>query len=139
MISFMRIGMILILGCLTACGPRSLEDFREEGEGVTRSLVKELSVIRTRSELLKAVPRLQKLFNNLIDVMIAAREFQEKSSKFDPIEWTYHNHELSDQLRIELNRVYALEGTREIIEKCQEQALHRLDAFEKRLAKHKRN
>jgi hypothetical protein len=39
---------------------------------------------------------------------------------------------LSEHLRRELNRIYGIEGGREIIEKCQEEALFRLDGFEKR-------
>jgi hypothetical protein len=32
------------------------------------------------------------------------------------------DHELSDMLRIELERIYRIEGGRQIIEKCQENA-----------------
>lgn len=133
------LGIFSLVVLLHSCGPRSLEDYREEGEGITRSLIKELAAIRSRDELLQASPVLKKQFERLVDVMIAARDYYEKHPKIDLLELAKTNHELSDQLRSELNRLYVLEGGREIIEKCQEAALHRLDAFEQRLAKSKKN
>jgi hypothetical protein len=73
---------------LTGCGPRSLDDFREEGEGVTRSLVKELKSIQVRDDLLKSIPHLQKLFDNLVDIIINGREFKEKHPKSETNELT---------------------------------------------------
>ena len=63
--------------------------------------------------------------------MIAAAEYRETSRTNGLEELKGPNHELSDQLRIELNRLYEMEGGRNIIEKCQESALRRLDSFEK--------
>jgi hypothetical protein len=125
----------LIILFLTSCGPKSLEDFREEGRGVTRSLIQELQVIQTRQELLQVQSRLQKLFDNLVTIMTNGREFQEKYSKQESLELTKEDHEISEELRIQLQRIYYIDGGKEIIEKCQEQALQRLDAFEKRLAR----
>lgn len=130
-----RLFFFIMLVFLTACGSRSLDDFREEGEGITRSLIKELESIRNRQELLQAAPRLQKRFDSLVDVMIRSKEYKEKYSKIDLLDLPKKDHELSDQLRVELNRIYNMEGGRKIIEKCQEVSLHRLDAFEKKLAK----
>lgn len=135
---FQSLLVFFLVLTVTSCGPRSLEDYREEGAGITRSLIKELTATRSREELLQAAPNLKKQFERLVDVMIAAREFREKHPKAESLELTKIDHELSDQLRCELNRLYALEGGREIIEKCQETALHRLDAFEQRLAKQKK-
>jgi hypothetical protein len=119
----------------TSCGPHSLEEFEEEGEGVMRSLIQELRVIHTREQLLAAYGRLQRQFDRLVIIMIAAEEFKHSHAEWEKEEFVRQNHDLSDQLRIELNRLYRLEGGRQIIEKCQEKALHRLDAFEKKLAK----
>ncbi len=68
--------------------------------------------------------------------MIAAEEWaiSHPEREKGPLRW--QNHDLSDQLRVKLNRIYRLEGGRKI-EKSQENALQRLDAFEKRLAKQK--
>jgi len=38
-------------------------------------------------------------------------------------------------LHAELRRIYHIEGARSLVEKAQEDALNRLDAFEKRRAK----
>jgi hypothetical protein len=120
---------------LVGCNSRSLEDFQEEGESQTLALVKELQMIHHRDELIEAIPRLQKRFDKLVQVAINAREFYEKHAFLELLEVSKKGHELSDQLRFELQRLYRLEGGKEIIEKCQEPALHRLDAFEKRLKK----
>ncbi len=133
---FLRLFLLLVL---SACGSHSLEDFREEGESITRSLIKELQTIRTRDDLVQIAPRLQKLFDRLVDTIVTAREFLDKYPKLEIEEFSQKNHDLSDQLRIELNRIYCIEGGRELIEKCQESALHRLDAFEKRANKYKKN
>lgn len=125
--------MVCILCLATGCGTRSLDDFREEGEGVTRSLIQELQTIHTREQLLSSSGRLQRLFDNLVNVMMAAEEYCSGHPELEKGELMPHNHELSDQLRIELNRLYRLEGGRQFIEKCEENALHRLDAFKKKL------
>lgn len=129
-------GLLVFCFLLVSCEPRSLEDFRAEGQSVTQSLMMELQKIQNREDLLQKVPRLKSLFDELIDVMIRARGFREKH-QLEPLAITKEDHELSDHLRIELNRVYKIEGAVEVIEKCQEDALHRLDAFEKHLQKYK--
>lgn len=129
------LGIIVMLIMATSCGPRSLEEFEEEGEGVIRSLIQELQAIHTREQLLAASANLQRQFDRLVNIMIAAQEYGYAHPELDRGEFIRHNHELSDHLRIELNRLYRLEGGRQIIEKCEEKALHRLDAFEKKHAK----
>lgn len=117
---------------LPGCNKRSLDDFRLEGEEVVHSLTQELRKIRTRDQLLKSTGKLQRLFNELTDIMIAAHGFNQKQIKSEKSPMPF-NSELNNRLRSELNRIYKIEGGRQIIEKCQEQALHRLDAFEKKL------
>lgn len=129
------LGIIFIFLIVTGCSFRSTEDFKEEGEGVIRSLLQELKSIHTRGQLLATSTKLQRDFDRLVNIMIAAEQFIDTHVERDKNEDGYFNHELSDQLRIELNRLYEIEGGRQIIEKCQEKALHRLDAFEKRRVK----
>lgn len=126
----------LVLSCYS-CGSQSFDDFREEGEGVTRSMITEFKGIQTRQQLIEAKPKLCKLFDKLVDVMIASHDYRNKHPEAEPSA-TAKSQILSDQLRTELNRVYgSIEGGREIIEKCQEPALHRLDAYTKRSLKHR--
>lgn len=118
--------ILMLLLILTSCGSRSLDDFEEEGEGVVRSLVQELQSIHSRDQLLASTGKLKRLFDRLADVMTAAEEYRNSHPELDQSEFIRLNHELSDQLRIELNRLYKLEGGCQIIEKCQENALHKL-------------
>ncbi len=113
-----------------ACARQSLDDFLEEGEGITRALVIELKQVRTRDDLLAHAAKLQQLFNALVDVIIRAQEFKDLHPNAQPSN-TYVNEQImGDQLRVELNRVLRMEGGREVIEKTQEEALNRLDTFE---------
>jgi hypothetical protein len=135
---FIRLlGWVILTMTLVSCGPRSLNEFEEEGEGVIRSLIQELQVIHTREQLLAESGNLQKQFDRLVNIMIAAEEYVISHPDLDRVEFSRHNHELSDRLRIELNRLYRVEGGCQIIEKCQEKALHRLDAFKKKNFKQK--
>lgn len=111
---------------LLACSRNSLEDFKEEAKGITRTISETLRQIHTREELIKQAPRLKKLFNDLTDIIIASNEFQKKHPKEDRPALNAEDRLQSDILREELNRIYRLEGGREIIEKTQEEALHRL-------------
>lgn len=116
----------LFLSLCAGCGSRSLEDFREEGNQATDSLVAELRQIQTRRDLIEAAPKLKQSFNRLAALMVAAREFQKTHPDHEKLELQEKDHALSEQLRAELNRLYEIEGGREIIEKYQEEALRRL-------------
>lgn len=120
---------------LCSCGTRSLEDFREEGEAITLALIQELSVIHTRDQLVRSSPKLKGLFADLVDVIIDAQKYRERHPSLEVPELSPHNHLVSNQLRSEMNRIYRLPGARPLLEKCQEEALLRLDAFEKQMKK----
>lgn len=118
----------------TGC-TKSLEDFKEEGQGVTRSLVQELQLVRTKDDLQNASPRIKKVFDKMVDVMISAQQYHQTHPNLESIEFHKDDLELSDRLRMELNRLYLLENGKEIIEKCQENALQRLEISKKRSLK----
>lgn len=111
---------------LTSCGSQSLSDFREEGETLTQQLLSELRLIRTRDDLMERAPQLKDLFNQLADTMIRAHEYKQAHPDALLEEKMYENHQLSNQLRVELNRILNMEGGREVIEKNQMEALKRL-------------
>jgi len=121
--------IILLLIVLVSCNSQPLDDFHEEGNGLVRSITETLKPIHTREELLKAAPRLKGLFNDLVSVAIEANEYSYYHPESERINLSPEDHYLSDALREELNRVCHIEGGREIVEKCQEESLHRLDAF----------
>ncbi|MBS0615863.1 MAG: hypothetical protein JSR58_04850 [Verrucomicrobia bacterium] len=120
----MRFLFFLLLLC-ASCSPESSDDFRHEGEAIARALVDELQEVENRQDLLKASPKLKKLFEQLVDLMIAARNAQ--------MEPQLDSTEMSQVLQAELKRIYRMEGGREVIEKAQKEALLRLDAFERSL------
>ncbi len=115
---------------LSACSPSSNEDFREVGRSINRSLIKELQGIHTHDDLLNKLPRLEKQFNRLSDVMISAKKFQAMQSGSTYLPLSKEDHQISDQLRLELNRIFLISRGKEMIEKAQQQALDKLDRFE---------
>lgn len=122
--------VIALGGLFSGCSPNSLEDFHCEGEARCRVLVKELQKIRSREQLASSAPMLKKHFEDLVLLMIQAREYQETHCEEDSAALVSEN-EVSTVLEEELRRIYAIEGGREVIERAQQEALVRLDAFER--------
>ena len=129
--------LICFLG--TACGSSSLEDFREEGNKVSSSLISELKNVHSRDDLILAGSRLKQHFNQLVEVMIAANEYKETHPQAEPAEFADRDQELSSILKEELKKIYRLEGGRELIEKYQEEALNRLNAYETQKIKRRKS
>ena len=119
---------VLFITSICACSSNSLEDYKEEGEGITRSIIKEIQFIQSREELIVKTPRLKKLFHKLVEVIMAAQEFRDKHPG-DSFALSNEGHQLSDALRAELIRLFSIEGARDIFEKTQQDSLYRLDAF----------
>lgn len=103
-----------------------MEEFREEGEGITNSLIKELKKIRNRDEMIIEAPRIKKLFDSLADLMVASEDYLRRHPHAEVLDLNGDNYMYCDQLKHELARLYVMEGGREIIEKCQEDALRKL-------------
>jgi hypothetical protein len=121
---------LLLLFC--SCSPNSSEEFQREGDARCRLLVIDLQKIEDRQQLLIAETALKKHFESLTDLMIEAREFQQKHLE-EEIAW--EESVAGEALEIELRRIYAIEGGREVIERAQQEALVRLDAYEHALMK----
>ncbi|MES2344666.1 MAG: hypothetical protein V4494_01840 [Chlamydiota bacterium] len=113
--------------CLSSCAPNSLEDYQKEGDALCRKLVKEFQQVHSREELVKVMPHLKKEFENLVDLVVEARVYQANH----PEDGSLYEGLQSEALRAELQRIYALEGGRVLIEEAQHEALLRLDVFEK--------
>lgn len=125
---FLSVSPIFVL--LTSChSSLTLEDYTEESQGIIKSLIKELQNIHNRDQLNLKKKQLQILFEQLVDVMIAIEIFLNSQPEKEKNYQFFTNHELSDQLRYELNRVLSIDGARQIIEKTQENAIHRLEKF----------
>ena len=124
--------ILLIICCqLTACGPSSQRDFRQEGQAISRELIRELDQIQGRDELLAAQDRLERLYQAIVDCMIEAQELAEEQG-LAPLPQSPEDRALSDRLRESLARVYEMDGGREIVESAQREALIRLDRHSKK-------
>ena len=130
-----------ILFCLASfllgCSPGSLSDYRHEGESVCRDIIGDLRSVETREDLTKLEPVLKRKFENLVSVIIEARQFQirypeEALALSGPLD-----SDVSDLLKQELQRIFGIEGGKEIVERAQREAMLRLDAFEKTREKQK--
>lgn len=127
----MRYWIWLLLLC--GCTPSSSKDFQQEGEARCRLLIKDLQKIETRDQLLSQESHLKKHFEALVDLMIAAREFQERH--WDDFTQDPEENSAEAPLQEELRRIYAIEGGREIVERAEHEALVRLDGYMCKLAK----
>lgn len=106
---------IFLSSLLAGCG--SFADLRYEGEAETRKLARELRAIETKEDLQKAIPRLKKRFNKIADLLIEVRSFSKVETE---------PSQASEELFIELARLYEISGGRELIESAQTEAVHRL-------------
>ena len=115
-----KIWLLSLLLILAGCS----EGFHHTGEGVSRELVFKLKEIDRYEDLLEQEDALEKKFQKLVDVMIAARKGGALAAPMGPY---------AEALQQELIRIYQIEGACEIIERAQREALIRLDAFDRKL------
>ena len=109
---------LLVFASLSGCSPASLKDVRCEGEAETRKLASELRGIESKEDLQKAIPRLKKRYHRMADLLMEVRKF----SNPPPAEPTL----ASEELFVELARLYEIPGAREVIETAQAEAIHQL-------------
>lgn len=124
---------LFILFC--GCSPNSSMEFQREGEARCKAFLLDLAKIENREQLLMLEPQLKKHFESLISLMIDAREFQLKHPDDVVMESSYDGRGPDILLEEELRRIYLIEGGREVVERAQHEALFRLDAYERTLAK----
>ncbi|QZA59035.1 hypothetical protein [Candidatus Rhabdochlamydia porcellionis] len=123
--------LFIIFFVLLGCNPSSYEDFQFEGNAHCRKMLNTLKSIQDRQQLLQAQPILKQHFEDLVDLMIAARKFQQRSLESKEFYPSFY----SIALKEELKRLYEIEGGREIIERTQKQAFLRLGMVERQIAK----
>lgn len=117
---------------LCSCRQKCQNDFQARAQVITMELIAELQQIDDLDMLIEASSRLSAQFDALVDVMIEARKWQIKKNAV----WTLseRDHQLSRQLAFELSRLLRNPLARHFLEKAQNPALERLDAFEKKVA-----
>lgn len=128
----MLYAIILVL-FFAGCSTKSPDYFQSRGRGITTQLLERLQDVHDLDDLIEALPRLQRLFDELVDVMIETRKWQIKEG----VIWDQNDEDtqLSHDLCDEFNRLFSIPAARDLIEKSQQQALERLDAFEKKSKK----
>lgn len=94
------------------------------------SIVKELTLVHNKEQLVQASPRLRKHFKELVALMIKARKLQTGNPELSLVR--DENRLQSEQLREELMRIYRFEGGRQLIEAAQKDALELLDIWDKK-------
>jgi hypothetical protein len=72
----------------------------------------------------------------LVQLMVEAREYQLTLDQ--DAEGALSDGRASDRLRSEMQRLYEIEGGRQLIEQAQAEALHKLDGYEKKGQKKKK-
>lgn len=123
--------LFIIFLLLLGCTPSSYEDFQFEGDAHCRKMLNTLKCIQDRQQLLQSQPILRQHFEDLVDLMIEARKFQQRSLEAKEFYPSFY----SIALKEELKRLYKIEGGREIIERTQKQAFLRLGVVERQIAK----
>jgi len=130
-----QIFLFTCLFFLVSCCPTSQKDFRQEGETLSKKLLRDLQAIQTREQLVKALPILRGRFNDLVNLIMQAQEAQGKYVEEWEEEALTFNEELNFALFSELKRLYGLEGGRELVEKAEREALQRLSSFQTNFTK----
>jgi len=123
----------LFLLFLTSCSSNASDRFLAQGRAINQELLHDLEEIQDIDALLVILPQLERRFNQLVEVMIQARRYQiKKKCSWQPLE---EDRLLSKELAQELHRIYQIPAARSLIEKSQESALMKLDAFENKMRK----
>ena len=115
----------LFVFCLlfSSCGKSSLNDYKKEGVELQLQMVEELRSVRSLEDLMDKKRVLSKLHLQLVDLIEKTRLWQKKENKTQEPLLSLS----SDLLRDEMLRVLRIEGTQEIMEEIQKEALYLLD------------
>lgn len=117
-----KLYFLLFFVLLFSCSKVNYDQIREEGRGVTRTLIRTLQSIQTKDQLIQQSSDLENQFVKMIQLMKKAEAYSLSHPNEERPEMVSLDHELSDQLRSELNRLYRIAGCKQIVEKCQDKA-----------------
>lgn len=129
----MRLSLFLPLLLCFACQD-SVQKSQKEAFVITETLARELSTIQQKEQLKFALPHLEVLFDELVELIIEIKLGGTQSDEVLQSDATLYR---ADQLQAELVRLYKIEGCRELIELAQKKALTRLEQFNEELQKKK--
>jgi hypothetical protein len=124
--------LFLLCLILSSCSSKSEEYFLRRGNELALQLIEELGDVFDIDDLIDKQPHLRRIFNEQADLIIEARKWQINHKEV----WSLDQKSslLSQELEMEIKRVYAIPVARELLEEYQSSALERIDAFEKKQA-----
>ncbi|MDP1608685.1 MAG: hypothetical protein Q8L98_05180 [Chlamydiales bacterium] len=114
---YLLIGLVLGL-CYSSCS--SEEAFRAQGKKIVKEIVATLKGVENHEELEAATGRLKKHFKKLARLLAEVRAF--RKSHPDAV-WEERALPESEELFIQLARLYEIPGCREIMERSQGDAV----------------
>jgi hypothetical protein len=120
---FIVLGLVAFLsGCET-----SMPSHQRRAEKRAEALLTELQEVKRRDQLLASQERIAKAYRQLAEALVEAEQYR----KHHPEEGLAAvGDELGTQLKRELQRLYAMEGGRELLESAQEEALEQLASLD---------
>lgn len=118
---------ILVFACIfESCNFSSLEDCKEAGRTKTKQLFVELKKINSRDQLIDAEKSLTLCYKELLEVLIAAKEYLKAHSGEEQPLLTAEDRELGENIRFEMIRICRLEGGSELLDGCLRKALEEM-------------
>lgn len=114
--------MLLLL--LAGCRTQSPQQLSQNTAAVTERMLALLGQIETRQDCLAREEDLEKLYLAYAELIIKAEQLLERKAAEGLV--FPSDDQLSESLRAELLRVYDIDGCREIVERAQEEAMHKL-------------
>lgn len=121
---------LLLVVFVSACRQRSEAYFHDRGRELLQELTLKLQRIDDIDSLMQQSEELEELFQSLVTVLIEAHKWQMKTKK--PYRLTEEDQRCNQRLVGELNRLLRSPLMRHFLERIQQPALERLDAFEKK-------
>jgi DNA gyrase/topoisomerase IV subunit A len=110
----------------SGCTPSSMEEYRREGEALCRSFTHELQKIESREDLVRASPKIKQHYEEIVQLIIEAQNFKNVHSQEAIEAFETSDMLASEELMMELKRIYRMEGGKELMENAQKEALFRL-------------
>lgn len=120
---------IFLIFSFSSCSLSTSADYQSDACVQIKKLTKDLKAVKDPIELQKKAKVIKKDFNKLTSLIISYRTYLEKNGE-DEIAIDGSLEKASKELKVQLERIYNLDGGREVIEKAQKEAYIKLSLFE---------
>ncbi len=126
--SFLHTVFLIAVVLLSACSTQENEKYyRLSSSQVNQSLLEVFRSIHSLSEAKEKSDEMERLFVQLAQIMIAANRYQEKHTLF--WELSDHERERSNAMQKEIERLIAIPGVEDVIQKAQDRGFRRLESY----------